>query len=154
MDKKAFKRFVSNHWLSMVPVCHRIIKNWLIEYFLNTEQTKSIKKSSMFIRIAGKLKERNLMLARLEFINSIAQLSEPYLIRLQTESILIHTLYDELVQLLRLLMNRFVKGNILENKNDCDLSEIVLEPNPADQCEFGTHTQKLVRALKNEKTES
>ena len=107
-----------------------------------------------FIRIAGKPKERNLMLARLEFINSIAQLSEPYLIRLQTESILIHTLYDELVQLLRLQMNRFVKGNILENKNDCDLSEIVLEPHPADQCDFGTHTQKLVRALKNEKTES
>ena len=51
----------------------------------------------MFIRIAGKLKERNLMLARLEFINSIAQLSESYLIRLQIESILIHTLYDELV---------------------------------------------------------
>ena len=108
----------------------------------------------MFIRIAGKLKERNLMLARLKFINSIAQLSEPYLIRLQTESILSHTLYDELVQLLRLLMNRFVKGNILENKNDCDLSEIVLEPLPADQCEFGTHTQKLVGALKKEKTES
>ena len=108
----------------------------------------------MFIRIAGKLQERNLMLARLEFINSIAQLSEPYLIRLQTESILIHTLYDELVQLLRLLMNRFVKANILENKNDCDLSEIELKPCPADQCEFGTHTQKFVRALKKEKTES
>ena len=53
MDKKAFKRFVSNRWLSMVPVCHRIIKNWLslIEYFLNTKQTKSIKKSSMFITL-------------------------------------------------------------------------------------------------------
>ena len=44
MDKKASKRFVSNRWLSMRPVCRRIIENWLslIEYFLNTEQTKSI----------------------------------------------------------------------------------------------------------------
>ena len=50
-------------------------------------------------------------------------------------------------------MNRFVKANILENKNDCDPIEIVLEPHPADQCEFGTHMQKLVRALKKE-TES
>ena len=104
----------------------------------------------MFIRIAGKLQEMNLMLARLEFINSIAQLSEPYLIRLQTERILIHTLYDELVQLLRLLMNRFVKANILENKNDCDLGEIELEPCPADQCEFGTHA-KICSSVKQRK---
>ena len=49
MEKKAFKRFVSNRWLSLGPVCYHI-DNWscLCKYFLKTEHVSSIKDSSMY----------------------------------------------------------------------------------------------------------
>ena len=52
MEKKALKRFVtvSNHWLSVGPVCEQIIENWagLTKYFLKTEHSAPIKESSMY----------------------------------------------------------------------------------------------------------
>ena len=98
LEKKAFKRFVSNRWLSVGPVCRRVIENWacLIKYFLKSEHSSSIKDSNMYKRIASKLKEGDVMLARLHFIASMAHLFEPFLTKLQCETTLIHVLHEEL----------------------------------------------------------
>ena len=95
MEKKALKRFVSNCWLSVGPVCEWIIENWagLTKYFLKTEHSAAIKESSMYKRIATSLQEGNIMLARLHFIVSIANLFKPFLTKFQSESVSIHLLF-------------------------------------------------------------
>lgn len=59
MENKAFKRFVNNRWLSVRPVCCRILENWLclVKFFLKSEHSKSIKQSNMFTRICARLQE-------------------------------------------------------------------------------------------------
>ena len=96
-EMKALKRFVtvSNHRLSVGPVCEQIIENWagLTKYFLKTEHSAPIKESSMYKRIATSLREGNIMLARLHFIVSIANLFKPFLTKFQSESVSIHLLF-------------------------------------------------------------
>jgi len=65
----------------------------------------------MFKRVCTTLREGDIMLARLRFIHSLADFYQPYLTKLLSESTIIHVLYDELVQLLRLLLQRFVKAD-------------------------------------------
>ena len=93
--KKAFKWFVSNRWLSVGPVCERIIENWagLTKYFLKTEHSAPIMESSMYKQITTSLQEGNIMLARLHFIVSIANLFKPFLTKFQSESVSIHLLF-------------------------------------------------------------
>lgn len=151
-EKKAFKRFVSNRWLSAGPVCNRVIENWagLKEFFLKKEHSKSIKESAAFCRIASKLQEGDVTLARLHFVSSIAGLFEPILTKLQTESTLIHVLLEELCHLLRLLLQRFVKHDLLTDKSDKQLKDVKLEPRSVEMCDFGEKTKELLRKLKKD----
>ena len=152
MEKKALKRFVSNRWLSVGPVCERIIENWagLTKYFLKTEHSAPIKESSMYKRIATSLQEGNIMLARLHFIVSIANLFKPFLTKFQSESVLIHLLFEELAQVLRLLLQRFVKVDALKDKNGAQLLSVPLDSRPAQACEFGAHTLAVLKSLKKD----
>jgi hypothetical protein len=151
-EKLSFKRYVSNRWLSIGPVCGRIIANWacLLKYFLKSDHSKAIKDSSMYKRICSVLQSGDVMLARLNFIHSIADLFQPFLTKLQSEVTLIHILYDELAQLLRLLLQRFVKAETMKDKSDAQLLKINLDCRPIENCEFGSETMKLIRKLKRE----
>jgi len=93
----------------------------LFKYVLKSDHSKAIKDSSMFKRICTTLQEGDIMLAKLHFIHSLADLYRPYLTKLQSESSLIHVLYDVLVQLLRLLLQRFVKAVAL--KDGCSVRQ-------------------------------
>jgi hypothetical protein len=152
-QRKAFKRFVSNRWLSVGPVCDRAIENWphLLEYFLKSDHAKSIKESPMFARIASKLQLGNVMLARLHFISSIANLFEPCLEKLQTTSTMIHVLLDELSQVIQQLLQRFVKAEAIDGKTIAELKHVSLDSRSIDRCDFGIKTKEVIRKLKKDK---
>jgi len=155
VDRKVFKRLVSNRWLSLGPVCYRVINNLecLRKYFVKTDHSASIKNSSMYRRIAAKLQEGDVMLARLHFISSIALLFEPFLTKLQTESTVIHLLLEELAQLLHLLLQRFIKSDLLTSVTDAQLVDVSLDCRPVDNCEFGSTTRGLLQKLKRDKNQ-
>ncbi len=152
-EKQSFKRFVNNRWLSMGPVCARIIEQWncLKKYFLTENHDKSLKSSNAFKRICLKLQEDNVMLARLTFLYSLAQTFEPTLTVLQAEKPLIHVLHDQLIGVLRLLLNRFVKADTLEGKVGSQLADIPLDCKPTELCDFGVKTRELLHSLKAKK---
>ena len=95
------------------------------------------------------------MLARLHFIHSIAKLFTPFLTKLQSESTLIHVLYDELAQLLRLLLQRFAKAETIKDKSDTQLIviDVLSSCHQVQECEFGAETMKLLRKLRREKNQ-
>ena len=47
---------------------------------------------------------------------------------MQSEYALVHVLYDELVQLLRLLLQSFVKADVLKDKTDAQLGSVSFRP--------------------------
>jgi len=91
------------------------------------------------------------MLACLHFVGCTAHLFEPVLTKLQTESSVIHLLLEELAQLLRLLLHRFIKPDLLTGVTDAQLVDVPIECRPVDNCEFGAKTDELLRRLKKNK---
>lgn len=152
MEKKAFKRYVSNRWLSVAPVCCRIIESWscLEHFFLKGEHSKAIKQSNMFTRICASLQLGNIMKARLHFLVSVAGIFEPFLLRFQSEATMVHLLIDELASVFRLLLQRFLKSDALTGKSDAQLLDISLDARSVEQCDFGSKTKELVRQLKKD----
>ena len=67
------------------------------------------------------------MPARLHFIVSIANLLKPFLTKFQSESVSIHLLFEELAQVLRLLLQRFVRVDALKDKNGAQLLSVPLD---------------------------
>jgi len=105
----------------------------------------------VYKRIAAKLQEGDVMLARLHFVGSMAHLFEPVLTKLQTESSVIHLLLEALAQLLRLLLHRLIKSDRLTGVTDAQLVDVPMDCRPVDNCEFGAETDGLLRRLKRDK---
>ena len=91
-----------------------------------------IKDSSMYKQIAARMQEGNIMLARLHFIVSAANLFSPFLTKFQSECTSIHLLFQELAQILQLLLQRFVKFDELKYKSSAQLLSVQLDSRPAD----------------------
>ena len=70
------------------------------------------------------LREGDIMQARLHFVHNLADLYRTYLNKLQSESTLNHVLHNKLVQLLRLLLQRFVNSDALKDETDAQLCSI------------------------------
>jgi len=52
--------------------------------------------------------------------------------------------------LLRLLLQRFVKHDLLTDKSDKQLKDVKLEPRSVEMCDFGEKTKGLLRKLKKD----
>ena len=105
----------------------------------------------MYKRIAARMQEGNIMLARLHFVLSVANLFSPFLTKFQAEHTSIHLLFEELSQVLQLLLQRFVKSDALKDKSSAQLLSVQLENRPAEACEFGTQTSAVLKKLKADK---
>ena len=152
VSNNCFKRFVSNRWLSMGPVCSVVITNWnaLKKYFLETEHSKTVAESSMFIQICACLKEQETMLAKLHFILSVSELFECYLKKLQSKSTVIHVLHETLTEMVKLLMMRFVKEEAVNGKRGEELVDIDLHSNKKniEFCDFGCICKQMLLKIK------
>jgi hypothetical protein len=51
---------------------------------------------------------------------------------------------------LRLLLQRFVKHDLLTDKSDKQLKDVKLEPRSVEMCDFGEKTKELLRKLKKD----
>jgi len=58
----------------------------------------------MYKRIAARMQEGDTMLARLHFVLSVANLFSPFLTKFRSECTSIHLLFEELAQILQLLL--------------------------------------------------
>jgi len=88
------------------------------------------------------------MLARKHFVASVARVFEPFFTTFQSEARLIHVLHEELSNVLRLLLLKFVKNNDLTNISGSQLLALSLDNRPIDSCEFGADTQTVLQKLK------
>ena len=111
----------------------------------------SIRESAMIKRISQSLKEDQIMVARLHFIISTANLFKPFLVKFQLETTLIHLLYEELSQLLQLLLHRFLKEEVLSDKSGSELLSVPIETRHPEACDFGMKTNEVLRKLMRDK---
>lgn len=114
-------RFVSNRWLTLIPVITRIINQWeaLKEYFLKFIPESKIKSQlqSHSYRFLRSVLTDSSTLTRLHFLKSVGESFESFLKIMQVEEPLIHILYDELCKLIKSLLTRIVKPEKMQEKS-------------------------------------
>ena|SRR5438105_2258361 len=113
-------RYVSNRWLSIVPVIERILDQWdvLCEYFLvyAPKELKPVTKTDNYKKIISVLRD-NKTKSLLHFLVSIGSEYNRFLTLMQSDEPLVQILHDELCQLTRNLLIRFTSKDLYEGKH-------------------------------------
>ena len=127
METHTFLRHVPSRWLTLGPVVGRLIEQWepLQKYFtdLANKDPKNAPTSSTFKRSCARLQNKQ-TLVELHFLQSVMPLYHSFLELFQTEAPLVHVLYEELCRLVYMMMGRYVKASVYQNKTGQDLKEV------------------------------
>lgn len=120
-----FIRHVSTRWLTIGPVCDRIIEQFevLKKYFLK-ECGGQESNSERYVRIVAFLKKPSTILY-LNFISYLASLFKPYMLLLQKETPIIHLLYPKLNEFVRSILSKFLKTAVVGEKKGTHLIEML-----------------------------
>ena len=113
--------------MTLGPVVDRLIEQWepLQKYFtdLANKDPKNAPTSSAFKRSCTRLQNKQ-TLVELHFLQSVMPLCHSFLELFQTEAPLVHVLYEELCWLVYMMMGRYVKASVYQNKTGQDLKEV------------------------------
>ena len=113
--------------MTIGPVVDRLIEQWepLQKYFtdLANKDKKNAPTSSTFKRSCTRLQNKQ-TLVELHFLQSVMPLYHSFLELFQTEAPLVHVLYEELCWLVYMMMGRYVKASVYQNKTGQNLKEV------------------------------
>ena len=113
--------------MTLGPVVDRLIEQWepLQKYFTNlaNKYPKNAPTSSAFKRSCTRLQNKQ-TLVELHFLQSVMPLYHSFLELFQIEAPLVHLLYEELCRVVYMMMGRYVKASVYQNKTGQDLKEV------------------------------
>src|SRR6266516_1623330 len=124
-----FLRPVSSRWLSLEPVCRRLIEHFDVmkKYFLVTlpsaSNSKSVCNGDRYKRIRTALSDQT-TLVYLNFVAFAASTLMPFVKLFQRSEPLVHVLYDKLNEMVRILMLKFLKATVVGTKEGRSLIDI------------------------------
>lgn len=154
-----FLRPVSSRWLSMEPVCRRLIEQYpvLKKYFLETIPRGPSGQlpitGDRYKRIKSALTDPS-TLVYLNFIAFHALQFTPFLTFFQKSEPLVHILYDKLNELVRTLMLLFMKGEIVGTKEGKDLADVQCDTSanwlPRQAMDVGVGTKTALTSVVRE----
>ncbi|KAJ8033350.1 hypothetical protein HOLleu_23560 [Holothuria leucospilota] len=151
LDEVNFVRHVQSRWLTLLPAVDRVISQMsgLREYFLKTLALRSTEKSDRYKHICRLLNDDTTEV-QLLFLQCVKELFDSFLRAFQVESPMVHCLYSSLVDLVKSLLKRFVKAELVAGKAGKDLADIDVDKAENllsdNELEVGATTrQKLAR---------
>jgi hypothetical protein len=124
-----FLRPVSSRWLSLEPVCRRLLEQFevLKKYFIVTlpaaSNSKSVCSGDRYKRIRVALSDDSTKVY-LNFVAFAAANLMPFLKLFQRSEPLIHVLYEKLNEMLRALMMKFMKASVVDAKEGQSLLDL------------------------------
>lgn len=160
LTAEVFIRHVQSRWLTLLPALTRILNKMeaVTKYFTidvpkmareeGTERT--LNDNDRYKRICRKLKDPAVQL-QLHFLVNIKPVFDKILGVFQKQEPLVHILHNECLQLVKTLMNRFLKRDAFEGKRLRDLLQLDMT-NPDIQCpnqdlEVGESTRTALAKL-------
>ena len=122
-------KFCSTRWVEDICVVERAIKIWphLVTYVKETlkKPKRQIPTVASFKTLQEFVVSDKLILAKLEVFLATAKLVQPFLKKYQTEKPMMPFITEDLCNILRSLMTRFIKGSVLtEAKTSYKLASI------------------------------
>lgn len=119
-------KFVSHRWLENVPVCQRALVLWdnVADYVKATEDGRVTRPKNKSYEIVKECLKDPCFVAKLHFFKCIANQLQPFLAKYQTSKPMLPFLSDDLCMIIRSLMRRFIKSDILKDASDEQLVKI------------------------------
>ena len=127
LDENFILRHISCRWLSLQPAIARILEQWdaIVKYFTELPlQDKIVEKIEKYKLIHGLL-DKPLTLVQLRFLLNVAPIFTKFLTIFQQEGV--HLLHSELSNLVRMLLLRFVRAEVVGAKCGKQWTEIDLK---------------------------
>lgn len=119
-------KFVSHRWLENVPVCQRALMLWdsVSDYVKATEDGRVNRPNTKSYEVVKECLKDPCFVAKLHFFKCIANQLQPFLAKYQTRKPMLPFLSDDLCMIIRSLMRRFIKSDILQDATDEQLVKI------------------------------
>lgn len=118
-NSKVFpKKFCDVRWVENVAVSARAIEilTYVIKYVEGVKKDKKEPKCDSYLVVASAINDKFLK-AKLTFFQFLASFVEPFLVQFQSDDCLAPLLFENIIALLRDIMQNFVLANVLESKN-------------------------------------
>lgn len=122
LDEELFIQHVQCRWLTLIPALDRIVKKWeaIKKYFLEElpkqqKPSKTLEKNVRYNCICRKLRDKSFPV-QLAFLVSVEPIFKKFLCFFQSEGPLIHLLHHTMCEVLKSLMGRFLKTQVLADK--------------------------------------
>lgn len=144
-----FLRHVESRWLTLGPVCERIIEQYaaLKIYFLEFLPKQNIKFGEKYNVISNFLKDPN-TLVTLNFVCFYSNIFVSYLNMFQKTSPLIHVIFRKQCELIRNIMLKFLKQSVVQSKEGLPLKNINYDDGKnwlsLNLMDVGSATKKLI----------
>ena len=155
LDEFVFLWHVQSWWLSLIPAIERVRKQFpaLKEYFMKLpDSDKNIAKNARYKQIMTLLTSPETMV-QLCFLESVKPIFDKFLESFQVERPLIHNLYPCMVLLLKQMMSRFLKPNVLQKKTVAELLKLDMKHSDSQlkdsELEIGLPTRQALNDVKN-----
>ncbi len=124
-----FLKHVHTRWLSMGASNDRLLEQLipLKEFFLKNVSNQQLKgDKTRYDRICNSLRDTTLLPTML-FVKSVTTMFHHFETSFQSECPMVHVLYSELVSLVRNLLKRFMKSDVVNDCSDRGLKSLDIE---------------------------
>ena len=152
-----FVRQVASHWLSLGVKCQRLVKQFpaISTYFLKTlpeSKNKTACVGNQYKRIKDTLANKA-TIVYLHFVSFLAASLTDFVKLFQSCSSLVHILYDKLNGLLRSVMFKFLKFDLVQGKDGSDLVDLKCDQAdnwlPLKEMDIGMGTRLAISKVKH-----
>lgn len=143
-------KFCSIRWLENIEVVQRAINvTPHIKKFVEGVRQDKIEPTCKSFIIVAKLIEDPLLCAKLAFFKSLASDVEPFLREFQSDAPLVPFLHTALCQILKNVLERFMKPEVVKNVSSISLKDVQTQVNllPAKNIIFGFDTQRALKKV-------
>ena len=130
-NEALLSRHVETRWLTFVPALAKVEQRWeeIRKYFLEFLPTnkyfkKGTEKNSRYKRVSTYFKEEKFILVQLSFIIDVASPFTRFLRMFQSEGPFVHILFKEMKHLLKVIMKRFLKANVVDGLSGKELLDL------------------------------
>lgn len=153
-----FVRPVASRWLSLGAVCQRLFEQYpaMSVYFLKTlpkGHNKAVCTGDRYKRIKDAMEDES-TIVYLQFVSFLASSLSDFVKLFQTSEPLVHILYDKLNELVRTVMLKFLKAELIQDKEGAELVCVKCAEGvnwlPLKEMDIGMGTRLAVSKVKND----